>query len=114
MRDKHEIVAKILDYREYAKLKSTYVEALPQQINPKTGRVHSSFNQVGTVTGRIASQNPNLQNIPTRTDLGQRVRQGFIAAPGSKLLALMTVVALTVNGSVYKVEVSTGSLPSVV
>ncbi|HHV05997.1 MAG TPA: DNA polymerase I [Anaerolineaceae bacterium] len=88
LRDKHEIVAKILDYREYAKLKSTYVEALPQQINPKTGRVHSSFNQVGTVTGRIASQNPNLQNIPTRTDLGQRVRQGFIAAPGWKLLSV--------------------------
>ncbi len=88
LRDKHEIVAKILDYREYAKLKSTYVEALPQQINTKTGRVHSSFNQVGTVTGRIASQNPNLQNIPTRTDLGQRVRQGFIAAPGWKLLSV--------------------------
>ena len=88
LRDKHEIVAKILDYREYAKLKSTYVEALPQQINPKTGRVHSSFNQVGTVTGRIASQNPNLQNIPTRTDLGQRVRQGFIATPGWKLLSV--------------------------
>ena len=88
LRDKHEIVAKILDYREYAKLKSTYVDALPAQINPKTRRVHTSFNQVGTVTGRIASQNPNLQNIPTRTELGQRVRQGFIAAPGWKLLAV--------------------------
>jgi len=88
LRDKHEIVAKILDYREYAKLKSTYVEALPAQINPKTKRVHTSFNQVGTVTGRIASQNPNLQNIPTRTELGQRVRQGFIAAPGWKLLSV--------------------------
>jgi len=88
LRDKHEIVANILDYREYAKLKSTYVEALPAQINPKTKRVHTSFNQVGTVTGRIASQNPNLQNIPIRTELGQRVRQGFIAAPGWKLLAV--------------------------
>ena len=88
LRDKHEIVANILDYREYAKLKSTYVEALPAQINPKTKRVHTSFNQVGTVTGRIASQNPNLQNIPTRTELGQRVRQGFIAAPGWILLSV--------------------------
>ncbi len=88
LRDKHEIVANILDYREYAKLKSTYVEALPAQINPKTKRVHTSFNQVGTVTGRIASQNPNLQNIPIRTELGQRVRQGFIAAPGWKLLSV--------------------------
>jgi DNA polymerase-1 len=88
LRDKHGIVANILDYREYAKLKSTYVEALPAQINPKTKRIHTSFNQVGTVTGRIASQNPNLQNIPIRTELGQRVRQGFIAAPGWKLLSV--------------------------
>ena len=88
LRNKHDIVNKILDYRELAKLKSTYVEALPEQINPKTGRVHTSFNQVGTVTGRIASQNPNLQNIPARTEIGRRVRQGFIAAPGWKLLAV--------------------------
>lgn len=88
LRNKHEIVNKILEYRELAKLKSTYVEALPEQINPKTGRVHTSFNQVGTVTGRIASQNPNLQNIPARTEIGRRVRQGFIAAPGWKLLAV--------------------------
>ncbi len=88
LRNKHDIVNKILDYRELAKLKSTYVEALPGQINPKTGRVHTSFNQVGTVTGRIASQNPNLQNIPARTEIGRRVRQGFIAAPGWKLLAV--------------------------
>ena len=57
-------------------------------VNPNTGRVHTTFNQTGTVTGRIASQNPNLQNIPTRTDLGRRVRQGFVAAPGTKLLAV--------------------------
>jgi DNA polymerase-1 len=88
MRGSHPIIDKILTYRELAKLKSTYVDALPQQVNPKTGRIHTSFNQTGTVTGRIASQNPNLQNIPTRTDQGRRVRQGFIAAPGCKLIAL--------------------------
>jgi DNA polymerase-1 len=88
MRPQHPIIAEILDYRELIKLKSTYVDALPQQINPKTGRVHTSFNQTGTVTGRIASQDPNLQNIPTRTEIGNRVRQGFIAAPGHKLLSV--------------------------
>ena len=88
MRGQHPIIGEILDYRELTKLKSTYVDALPQQINPKTGRVHTSFNQTGTVTGRIASQDPNLQNIPTRTELGNRVRQGFIAAPGHKLLSV--------------------------
>jgi DNA polymerase-1 len=88
LRDKHEIVNKILEYRELAKLRSTYVEALPEQINPETGRVHTSFNQVGTVTGRIASQNPNLQNIPARTEIGRRVRQGFVAQKGWKLLAV--------------------------
>ena len=88
MRGQHPIIGEILDYRELTKLKSTYVDALPQQINSKTGRVHTSFNQTGTVTGRIASQDPNLQNIPTRTELGNRVRQGFIAAPGHKLLSV--------------------------
>jgi len=88
MRGAHPIIEMILNYREMTKLLSTYVDALPQQVNPKTGRVHTTFNQTGTVTGRIASQNPNLQNIPTRTDLGRRVRQGFIAAPGKKLLAV--------------------------
>lgn len=83
----HPIVELILNYRELTKLQSTYVDALPLQVNPTTGRVHTTFNQTGSVTGRIASQNPNLQNIPTRTDLGRRVRQGFIAAPGKKLLA---------------------------
>ncbi len=88
MKGIHPIIELILNYRELTKLQSTYVDALPQQVNPKTGRVHTTFNQTGTVTGRIASQNPNLQNIPTRTDLGRRVRQGFIAAPGKKLLAV--------------------------
>ncbi|MEN6555177.1 MAG: DNA polymerase I [Anaerolineaceae bacterium] len=88
MRGQHPIIGEILEYRELAKLKSTYVDALPLQVNPKTGRIHTSFNQTGTVTGRIASQDPNLQNIPTRTELGRRVRQGFIAAPGAKLLSI--------------------------
>jgi len=88
MKGVHPIIELILNYRELTKLQSTYVDALPQQVNPNTGRVHTTFNQTGTVTGRIASQNPNLQNIPTRTDLGRRVRQGFISAPGKKLLAV--------------------------
>lgn len=88
MRGQHEVVDLILEYRELSKLKSTYVDSLPNQINPKTGRVHSSFNQTGTVTGRIASSDPNLQNIPTRTDLGRKVRLGFIAEPDHVLLAI--------------------------
>ena len=88
MRGKHPLVDTILEYRELSKLQSTYVDALPVQVNPKTGRVHTTFNQTGTVTGRIASQNPNLQNIPIRTERGRKVRQGFIAAPGHKLLAV--------------------------
>ena len=88
MRGQHPIVDTILEYRELAKLQTTYVDALPSQVNPRTGRVHTTFNQTGTVTGRIASQNPNLQNIPIRTEQGRRVRQGFIAAPGQKLLAV--------------------------
>ena len=88
MRGQHEVVDLILEYRELAKLKSTYVDALPQQINPYTHRVHTSFNQTGTVTGRIASSDPNLQNIPTRTVIGQRVRYGFIAEPDQVLLAV--------------------------
>ncbi|HZK17436.1 MAG TPA: DNA polymerase I [Anaerolineaceae bacterium] len=88
MRGLHPLVDIILEYRELSKLRSTYVDALPTQVNPHTGRVHTTFNQTGTVTGRIASQNPNLQNIPIRTELGRKVRQGFIAAPGHKLLAV--------------------------
>jgi DNA polymerase-1 len=84
----HPVVDWILEYRELAKLKSTYVDALPQEINPQTGRVHTSFSQTGSVTGRLASSNPNLQNIPTRTELGRRVRQGFIAGPGLVLLSV--------------------------
>jgi DNA polymerase-1 len=78
----------VLEYRELEKLRSTYVDSLPSQINPETGRVHTSLNQTGTVTGRIASSDPNLQNIPTRTKTGQRVRNGFIAREGWQLLAV--------------------------
>ncbi len=85
---KHPVVDWILEFRELAKLKSTYVEALPAAVNPRTGRVHTSFSQTGSVTGRLASSDPNLQNIPTRTELGRRVREGFIAQPGCGLLAV--------------------------
>jgi DNA polymerase I len=85
---KSPVVEWILEYRELAKLKSTYVDALPQQINPETGRIHTSYNQTGSVTGRIASSDPNLQNIPIRTDLGRKVRHAFIAAHGHYLLSV--------------------------
>lgn len=88
LRDKHAIVPWLLDYRELSKLKSTYLDALPQEVNPATGRVHTSYNQTGTVTGRIASSEPNLQNIPIRTELGRKVRQAFIASPGNVLLSV--------------------------
>lgn len=88
LRDQHPVVEKILEYRELSKLKSTYVDALPQQINPRTGRVHTSYNQTGSVTGRLASSDPNLQNIPTRTETGRLVRNAFIAAPGCRLLSV--------------------------
>ncbi len=88
MRGQHPVVDAILEYRELTKLKSTYVDALPLQVNPVTGRIHTSYNQTGSVTGRIASSDPNLQNIPTRTDLGRRVREGFIAGQGLVLLSI--------------------------
>lgn len=88
MRDQHVVVKIILEYREISKLVSTYLDALPRQVNPRTGRVHTSFNQTGSVTGRLASSDPNLQNIPTRTELGHKVRKGFIAAAGNLLLSV--------------------------
>ncbi len=87
MRDQHPVVAWILEHRELAKLKSTYVDALLEQIHPETGRIHTTYNQVGSVTGRIVSQNPNLQNIPIRTELGREVRRAFVAPPGRQLLS---------------------------
>ena len=88
MSGQHPVVDMILEYREYAKLKSTYVDALPAQIHPETGRVHTSYSQTTAITGRLSSTDPNLQNIPMRTDLGRRVRRGFIAAPGNLLVSL--------------------------
>ncbi len=88
LRGQHLVVDWLLEYRELAKLKSTYLDSLPEQINPFTGRVHTSYNQTGSVTGRLASSDPNLQNIPSRTDLGRKVRQGFIAGQGKVLLSV--------------------------
>jgi DNA polymerase-1 len=88
MKDKHPVVDLLLEYREISKLVSTYLDALPRQVNPKTGRVHTSFNQTGSVTGRLASSDPNLQNIPTRTELGHKVREGFVAEQGKVLLSV--------------------------
>ncbi|RMG99286.1 MAG: DNA polymerase I [Chloroflexi bacterium] len=85
--DKTGIIDALLEYRELTKLKSTYVDALPQMVNPKTGRIHTSFNQTGAVTGRIASNSPNLQNIPIRSEVGQQIRRGFVARPGWVFLA---------------------------
>ncbi|MEW6467976.1 MAG: DNA polymerase I [Bacteroidota bacterium] len=76
--NKHPIVPKILDYRELVKLKNTYVDTLPELVNPKTGRIHTTYNQVVAVTGRLSSDNPNLQNIPIRTDKGREIRKAFI------------------------------------
>ncbi|PIU27927.1 DNA polymerase I, partial [Candidatus Aquicultor secundus] len=84
----HPIAEKIIAYRELAKLKSTYIDALPKLINPKTGKLHTSFNQTVTTTGRLSSSNPNLQNIPVRTELGQRIREAFIPSnPGDIFMA---------------------------
>lgn len=87
MADKHPIIGKILEYRGVKKLLSTYVEALPKLINPRTGRIHTSFNQAVTSTGRLSSTNPNLQNIPIREEQGREIRKAFIAEPGNVLIA---------------------------
>ncbi len=88
MRGQHKVVDLILEYRELSKLVSTYLEALPKQVNPRTNKIHTSFSQTGSVTGRLASSEPNLQNIPIRTDLGHQVRKGFIADKGHVLVSV--------------------------
>jgi DNA polymerase-1 len=82
----HEIVRKVLEYRQLTKLKGTYVDALPALIEPRTGRLHTSFNQTGAATGRLSSSNPNLQNIPIRTELGREIRAAFVPRAGWKLM----------------------------
>ena len=87
MLDRHEIIPLIIQYRELTKLQSTYIKALPELVNPKTKRIHTSFNQAVTATGRLSSSDPNLQNIPIRTALGRRIRQAFVAPRDYMLLA---------------------------
>ena len=83
----HPLPEKIIEYREFAKLKSTYVDALPKLIHPETGRLHTSFSQTGTATGRLSSSDPNLQNIPIRSELGREIRAAFVAEEGKVLLS---------------------------
>lgn len=85
--EQHELPRVILEYRGLAKLRSTYTDKLPEMINPHSGRVHTSYHQAGAATGRLSSSDPNLQNIPIRTDDGRRIRRAFVAPPGRKLLA---------------------------
>lgn len=87
LKGKHQIVEKILDYRGLKKLLSTYIDALPELINPKTGRIHTSFNQTVTATGRLSSSNPNLQNIPVRDDDGKEIRKAFIPDDGCEFFS---------------------------
>ncbi|MGM0400148.1 MAG: DNA polymerase I [Chloroflexota bacterium] len=86
LEDEHPIATLILEYRKLEKLRSTYVDTLPDLVNPSTGRIHTSYNQTGTSTGRLSSSDPNLQNIPVRTELGRHVRAAFVAPPKHMLL----------------------------
>jgi len=88
LRGQHPIIEKIMEYRELSKLKGTYVDALPALIHPETGRLHTSYNQTGAGTGRLSSSNPNLQNIPIRSEIGREVRRAFIAPEGYRLLSV--------------------------
>lgn len=87
MADQHPLPAKVIEYREVAKLKSTYVDALPKLIHPETGRLHTSFSQTTAATGRLSSSDPNLQNIPIRTELGREIRAAFVAEKGKVLVS---------------------------
>ncbi|MBC7157341.1 MAG: DNA polymerase I, partial [Rhodobacteraceae bacterium] len=84
----HDLPARVLDYRQLQKLKSTYTDALQDHVNPETGRVHTSYSIAGANTGRLASTDPNLQNIPVRSEEGRRIREAFVAAPGHVLVSL--------------------------
>ncbi|MGR3548261.1 MAG: DNA polymerase, partial [Roseovarius sp.] len=84
----HDLPARVLDWRQLSKLKSTYTDALQDHIDPDTGRVHTSYLQTGASTGRFSSSDPNLQNIPVRSEEGRRIREAFVAAPGNRLVSL--------------------------
>ncbi len=88
LRGKHSVVDLILEHRELSKLKSTYVDALQAAVNSETGCVHTNYSQIGAVTGRLSSSNPNLQNIPIRSEEGRRLRNGFVASKGNVLLSV--------------------------
>jgi DNA polymerase-1 len=87
LKDEYPIIKPILEYRQLTKLRSTYIDALPALVDPRTGRLHTTFNQVATATGRLSSSEPNLQNIPIRGELGKQVRQAFVAAPSCVLVS---------------------------
>jgi DNA polymerase-1 len=87
LRDRHPVVDLILEHRQLTKLKGTYIDTLPELVLDRTGRIHTSYNQAGTVTGRVSSSDPNLQNIPIRTEVGREIRRAFVADPGHVLLA---------------------------
>jgi DNA polymerase-1 len=87
LQGQHEVIELILEQRTLAKLISTYIDALPSLVNPQTGRVHTNYNQIGISTGRLSSSNPNLQNIPIRTEQGREIRRAFVAEPGHRLIA---------------------------
>lgn len=88
LRGAHPVIEPLFEYRELAKLDSTYIKSLPLLVHPKTGRIHTSFNQVVAATGRLSSSEPNVQNIPIRTEIGREIRRAFVAAPGHRLLSL--------------------------